>query len=195
MKKSLGILMGALCLFAFSCTDPSSDSSENSGNNGGVVEKGENEKEVDLTFSLPAVYKTENRKTKNKSDEYGDYTVSNRIEISLNSDNSYVLKDIDVAVFSEVASAYSSEFIKGKEYEDVILGNKGTFTFDKESSTVSFLKTTYFDSSEKDDSVKGDDMSTWKEVESVGNNSFTMDFITSTSSACLKKDSDYFYKK
>lgn len=41
MKKSLGILMGVLCLFAFSCADPSSDSSENSGNNGGVVEKGE----------------------------------------------------------------------------------------------------------------------------------------------------------
>lgn len=39
MKKSLGILMGVLCLFAFSCADPS-------------VEKGETEKEVDLTFSL-----------------------------------------------------------------------------------------------------------------------------------------------
>lgn len=182
MKKSLGILMGVLCLFAFSCADPS-------------VEKGETEKEVDLTFSLPAVYKTKNRNTKNISNEYGDYTVSNRIEITLNSDNSYVLKDIDVAVFSKVASAYSSEFIKGKEYEDVIFGNKGTFTFDKESSTVSFLKTTYFDSSEQDDSVKGDDMSTWKAVESGGNNSFTMDFLTSTSSVCLKKDSDYFYKK
>lgn len=174
MKKSLGILMGVLCLFAFSCADPS-------------VEKGETEKEVDLTFSLPAVYKTKNRNTKNISNEYGDYTVSNRIEITLNSDNSYVLKDIDVAVFSKVASAYSSEFIKGKEYENVILGNKGTFTFDKESSTVSFLKTTYFDSSYQDDSVNGDDMSTWKAVESGGNNSFTMDFLTSTSSVCLKK--------
>lgn len=51
MKKSKisGILMGALCLFAFSCADPS-------------AEKGETEKEVDLTFSLPAVYKTERQK-------------------------------------------------------------------------------------------------------------------------------------
>ncbi|MEE0887450.1 MAG: hypothetical protein UIB61_11135 [Treponema sp.] len=57
------------------------------------------------------------------------------------------------------------------------------------------MKTTYFDSSEQDDSVNGDDMSTWKAVESGGNNSFTMDFLTSTSSVCLKKDSDYFYKK
>ncbi len=194
MKKSLGILMGALCLFAFSCAESSSDSSENTGNNGEVVEKGETAKEADLTFSIPAVYKTENRNSKNKSNEYGDYTVSNRIEITLNSDNSYVWKDIDVAVFSKVESAYSSEVTKGKEYEDIVLGHKGTFTFDEKSNTVSFTKKFYFDSSEKDDSVKGDDLSTWKAFESESN-TFTMDFLISNSKDCLKKESDYFYKK